>query len=60
MDELNLSAGKTMRHVLLYFLLFLAGDLLSSLVFDGLFLAVPMPAEEWYVILTMLGRKKAR
>ena len=55
MNEIKLSAGKTMRHVLLYFLLFLAGDLLSSLVFDGLFLAVPMPAEEWYVILRMLG-----
>lgn len=45
----------TLKHILIYFLLFLAGDLLSSVLFDILFSAVELPVREWYVMIRMAG-----
>lgn len=49
------STAKTLIHIAIYFLLFLAGDLLNSVIFDLLFKVVKLPIVELYVILRMLG-----
>lgn len=49
------SASKTLVHIVVYFLLFLAGDLFNSLIFDLLFSIVKLPSRELYVIFRMLG-----
>ena len=53
--QYRFSTVKTLKHVLIYFLLFLAGDLLGSLPFDLIFSVVKLPSSEFYVILRMLG-----
>lgn len=49
------STSKTITTIVVYFLLFLAGDFCSSLLFDLLFSFVKMPFSELYVIPRMLG-----
>lgn len=49
------STAKTLRHMIIFFLLFLAGDFLSSLLFDLLFSVVKLPIRAFYVIPRMLG-----
>lgn len=49
------STAKTLKTILIYFLLFLAGDLVNSLVFDWIFSAVKLPDSDLYVILRMSG-----
>lgn len=49
------STSKTLVNILVYFLLFLAGDLLSSIPFDLLFSFVELPNNALYVIFRMLG-----
>lgn len=44
-----------MKLILIYFLLFLAGELLNSLVFDAIFSVMELPAIELYGILRMAG-----
>lgn len=53
MKQLHFSTGKTILHILIYFLLFLAGDLLSSIPFDLLFSFVKLPIRELYPIIRM-------
>ena len=53
--ELQFSKGKIIGHIVAYVLLFLAGDLLNSLVFDLLFSIVELPIRDLYSILRMLG-----
>ena len=53
--ELKFSKGKIIGHIVAYILLFLAGDLLNSLVFDLLFLIVELPIQGLYSVLRMLG-----
>ncbi|MCI8622392.1 MAG: CPBP family intramembrane metalloprotease [Provencibacterium sp.] len=55
MQKFHFSTTKTLVNAAVYFLLFLAGDLLSSLPFDLIFSFVTLPGSEWYVILRMLG-----
>lgn len=53
--QYNFSTSKTLVNILVYFLLFLAGDLFSSISFDLLFSFVELPSNALYVILRMLG-----
>ena len=53
--ELQFSRRKKIGHIVSYILLFLAGDLLNSLVFDLLFSIVELPIRDLYSILRMLG-----
>ena len=53
--QYNFSTSKTLVNILVYFLLFLAGDLFSSIPFDLLFSFVELPSNALYVILRMLG-----
>ena len=43
-QKIRLSTGGTLKQLLLYFLLFLAGDLLSSMAVDLLFSLIPLRA----------------
>lgn len=49
------STGKTLKHIVIFFLLFLAGDLLSSIPFDLLFSVVKLPIRELYTIVRTVG-----
>lgn len=51
----KVSTAKTLKQIAIYFLLFLAGDFLSSLPFDLLFSVVKLPVRELYAILRMAG-----
>ena len=55
MEQHPFSTAETLSHAAIYFLLFLAGDLSSSLIFDGLFSVITFQSREWYVILRMTG-----
>ncbi len=55
MDGKNFSEVKILRHIIIYLLLFLAGDLLNSLFFDLFFSIVKIPIRELYAILRMAG-----
>lgn len=54
-SKTRLSTGGTVKQLLLYFLLFLAGDLLSSIAFDLLFSLIPLRARWMYLLLRSLG-----
>ena len=41
--QLNLSTQKTLQNIVLYFLLFLAGDFINSLIWDLFFSVVELP-----------------
>ena len=49
------STPKTISVIIVYFLLFLAGDLLGSLIFDFLFSIIDLPVRELYPIIRMPG-----
>lgn len=49
------STAKTIKHIIIYFLLFLAGDLFSGLAFDLLFSVVVLPIRGLYSILRVSG-----
>lgn len=49
------STPKTISVIIVYFLLFLAGDLLGSLIFDFLFSIINLPVRELYPIIRMPG-----
>ena len=51
----SFSTSKTLVNIAAYFLLFLAGDLVNSIVFDRLFSLVKFQNASFYVILRMLG-----
>ena len=51
----SFSTAKTLVSIVTYFLLFLAGDLVNSIVFDQLFSLVKFQNASFYVILRMLG-----
>lgn len=55
MDTRHFSKATALKYIFIYFLLFLAGDLLSSLLFDLLFSAVELPVRPLYPILRMSG-----
>lgn len=55
MQQYRFLTSKTLLNVAVYFLLFLAGDLGSSILFDVLFSVVTFPGSEWYIILRMTG-----
>ena len=55
MDTRHFSKANALKYIFIYFLLFLAGDLLSSLLFDLLFSAVELPVRPLYPILRMSG-----
>lgn len=55
MDTRHFSKANALKYIFIYFLLFLAGDLLSSLLFDLLFSAVELPVRQLYPILRMSG-----
>lgn len=52
----NLSTQKTLKNIVLYFLLFLAGDFINSLVWDLFFSVVELPYRELYSVLRMSGQ----
>lgn len=54
--QLNLSTQKTLQNIVLYFLLFVAGDFINSLVWDLFFSVVELPYRELYSILRMTGQ----
>jgi len=54
--QLNLSTQKTLKNIVLYFLLFLAGDFINSLVWDLFFSVVELPYRELYSVLRMSGQ----
>ncbi|MDE6763403.1 MAG: CPBP family intramembrane metalloprotease [Oscillospiraceae bacterium] len=54
-EKISLSAGKTITHIAAYLLLFLAGDLVSSLLFDLLFSVVKLPSGWMYQLPRALG-----
>lgn len=49
--EYKFTTGRTIPAILVYFLAFLAGDLLSSLACDLIFSFVTLPASELYLIV---------
>ena len=51
----KISTSKTLVNILVYFLLFLAGDLFSGLLFDLLFHFVKLPSSALYVSFRMVG-----
>lgn len=51
----QLSTFKTLRAIGVYFLMFLAGDLVSSLLFDLLFMVIRLPARGLYSIIRVSG-----
>ncbi|MDD3222854.1 MAG: CPBP family intramembrane metalloprotease [Clostridia bacterium] len=51
----NFSTTKTIANILIYFVLFLAGELGSSLLFDLIFSVFKFSNVEYYYILRMLG-----
>lgn len=51
----KLSTPKTLINIIIYFLLFLMGDLFSSLAFDLIFSVIKLPGSEFYVIPRMTG-----
>lgn len=53
--EIQFSKGKTIVHIIIYVLLYFAGDLLSSLAFDLLFSMIELPIRGLYSILRILG-----
>lgn len=54
-NKFGFTTAKTLANVLIYFFLFLAGELVSSILFDLLFSVITLPGSEQYVILRMLG-----
>ena len=54
--QLNLSTQKTLQNIVLYFLLFLAGDFINSLIWDLFFSVVELPYRELYSVLRMSGQ----
>lgn len=55
MQQFTFSKAKTLKCIIIYFLLFLAGDLLSSVPFDLLFSVVKLPAVALYSIIRMIS-----
>lgn len=55
MDKYRFTVKKTLGNVFVFFLLFVAGELLNSIFFDFIFLFVKLPIREIYVILRMIG-----
>lgn len=55
LERHHFSKLKTVKHILIYFLLFLAGDLLNSVLFDIFFSVAVLPVREWYVMIRMAG-----
>ena len=53
--EMQFLKGKTIVHIIVYVLLYFAGDLLSSLAFDLLFSMIELPIRGLYSILRILG-----
>ena len=53
--KVSFSMGGTIKQILIYFLLFLAGDLLSSMLLDLLFSAVKLPESWMYQLPRALG-----
>lgn len=49
------SVQKTLMTIVIYFLLFLCGDLLNSLIFDLIFSVIKLSVREFYVIIRMSG-----
>lgn len=55
MRNSDLTKSQAIKHIVLYFLLFLAGDLFSGLAFDLIFLVVELPVRGLYFILRAAG-----
>lgn len=49
------STAKTVKLIVIYFLLFLAGEFVSGILFDMIFRVVQLPIRDLYVILRMAG-----
>ena len=54
-EQYKVSTSKTLISIVIYFLLFLAGNLLVALLFDLLFSFIKLPSRELYVIIRMIG-----
>lgn len=52
---MHFKTGQTLKFIFLYFLLFLAGDLLASLLFDLLFSFIKLPASWMYQLFRAAG-----
>ena len=55
MEKYRSSTGKTLLIAAIYCLLFLAGDLCGSVVFDLLFSNISLPNSAWYQMFRMSG-----
>ena len=53
--EMQFSKAKTIGYIAIYVLLFFAGDLISGLIFDLLFLVIKLPIHGLYYILRVSG-----
>ncbi len=53
--ETQFSKAKVIRHIVIYVLLFFAGDLLNTVVFDLLYMVVKLPIRGLYSILRTSG-----
>lgn len=54
-DKYSFTTAKTIKSIVIYFLMFLAGDLLSGVVFDGIFYFIELPYRDLYVIPRAIG-----
>lgn len=54
-EQYEFSRAGTLKQIAIFFVLFLAGDFLSSVPFDLLFSVVQLPVRELYSILRMAG-----
>lgn len=53
--NIKYSTAKTIKHIFIYFLLFIAGDFVNGILFDFIFRVVKLPIRELYIILRMAG-----
>lgn len=55
MNLSHFSKTQVLKHIIIYFLLFLAGELLGGLIFDLVFYFVELPIRALYIILRLSG-----
>lgn len=53
--EQKLTTANTIFHIFMYFLVFMAGDLISSLFFDFIFLGITLSNSEFYALFRKTG-----
>lgn len=53
--QYKFSTSKTLTIIIIYFLLFLAGDFINSLIFDFIFSIIKLPGSGFYIMPRMTG-----